>query len=215
MAAECQPNRSAAIRGASRSFASCTRSVSSTEVSSDLDFDDEQRARGSVPGKDVDRASLAVHRVGDLRTSLPASRLQDLHGSTHQRGMGLVHQPVELTTTPANDEKQFRIQRLCDLTDAPDRHCRYPTALQPRDHVLARPSYMSRGPAVATRRRCRSARILRPVRRSSTRAVWWRPLYRALIGRAEASNLAPALRWAIPRSTRRAAPHDGSPAVRS
>ena len=32
---------------------------------------------------------------------------------------------------------------------------------------------------------------------------------------AEASNLAPALRWAMPRSTRWAAPHDGSPAVRS
>jgi hypothetical protein len=50
--------------------------------------------------------------------------MQQFHGSTHQRGVSLVHQPVELTTAPSNDEEHFRIQRPCDLTDVPDRHCR-------------------------------------------------------------------------------------------
>ena len=104
-----------------------------------FDFDDEQRARRSVPGKDVDRASLSIHRKGNLRASLPAERLQDLRGSTDQGGMGLVHQPVELTSAPSNDEEHLCVEGLCDLTEAPDRHCRYAAAFQARDHVLACP----------------------------------------------------------------------------
>ena len=194
------------------------RSVSSTDVSSDLSSIDEQRACRSVPGKEVDRAALAEYRVGDLGLECP-SGCRNSTARSARRGMALVHQPVERTTAPADDEQDFRIKDAKDLTDvAATSHCRIGRARAARPRPGCRPRG-GRRPADA----CGAAAggLARPdqaagrPRRESGGGRFTALISARRSQRPAASNLAPALRWAIPRSTRRAAPQDGSPAVRS
>ena len=128
--------------------------------------------------------------------------------------MTSVEQVVERSSAPPHEDNNLRIEGTKDAAEAPERHPLDPTSFEERDLVLA-----ARGLAgevllahvKALSEHARNAASSQVVHQQSLVGGRSTRPYRP----AEASNVAPALRWAIPRSTRWAAPHDGSPAVRS
>lgn len=87
-----------------------------------LDLYDEDDPGQSMKGEDVDRATLAPHREGNLNRHLPAGCTKQEHERVHEPGVRLVEQPVESFAIPPKADINGRTNRRGDRSERRDRH---------------------------------------------------------------------------------------------
>lgn len=87
-----------------------------------LDLDDQHDARQSMEGEDVDRATLAPDREGDLDGDLPAGRTKHDDERVDEPSVRLVDQSVECFTIPSKANIDSRTDRSGDGPERGDRH---------------------------------------------------------------------------------------------
>src|SRR3989304_5177846 len=97
-----------------------------------LQLDDQQRARGDMPGQDVNHAALPIDGERHLRRELPAADpLEKLrHALVHCR-VAPVHEPVPLHAPPPWHEVEADLERRGDLVERRQRHLGCEPALDP------------------------------------------------------------------------------------
>ena len=99
-----------------------------------LQLDDEEGASPRVPREAVDDAPLTVDRERRLRGELPTTRIREPSGEgLMERGMACIHDPIELSATPAQGVVGPSIEGKGDRPDLRHRDAIPKTALHPRD----------------------------------------------------------------------------------
>jgi hypothetical protein len=76
-----------------------------------LDLHDEEHPAPGMPGKDVNRATLAEVVERHLDGDLPATRHQQLNRSLDESGMSGVEQAIECLAVPSNTHLEIGTER--------------------------------------------------------------------------------------------------------
>jgi len=101
-----------------------------------FDLDHEQRPVGPAIREDVNRSPLAVDRERDLRVHVPSATRDGRRSGRTERGVALVHQPVEVARSPPDAGFVARVERREHRAQRPHRERVEPATLDPRDRRL-------------------------------------------------------------------------------
>lgn len=97
-----------------------------------LQLDDEQAARGWMPGEDIDDATLAIDREADLSAPLPGrSASEQAHERLVQIGVRRTCDALDVCALPAQPEVEAGAEGGGDGSRLEDRYARHSAALEP------------------------------------------------------------------------------------
>jgi hypothetical protein len=96
-----------------------------------FDLHDQQRTCRLVPGEQVDRAALSVHRVRNLGPGDPTGSFEELGDPTDKRRVAFIHQAVEVAATPSEGDDQLRVEGAGDRARPSEWHIADPPAFDP------------------------------------------------------------------------------------
>lgn len=103
-----------------------------------LDFDDEEGGRRLVEREEVDRPTLTVFGVGNLRDHLPLEVTEEARRLLAEARVRPVQEPVDLAAPPAHEQDQLCIEHRNQPPEPADSDPFDPAALDARNQVLAR-----------------------------------------------------------------------------
>jgi len=103
-----------------------------------LDLDDEEGGRRLVEREEVDRPTLTVFGVGNLRDHLPPEVAQQPRRLLAEARVRPVEEPVNLAAPPAHEQDELCIEYRNQPPEPADGDPFDPAALDARNQVLAR-----------------------------------------------------------------------------
>ncbi len=114
-----------------------------------LHFDHQQRARARVKREDIDRATFSPDRERDFDLDRPSEASKTTDDQLHDRGVALVHEPVQLLSAPPQPDVEI-CSECCGSSDhGAHRDAIDPAAIDQRD-LGSREARVNRDVGLAT-----------------------------------------------------------------